>query len=792
LRYLVVLGSDSGLPMTRVADPVTLSPQFDYAKSLAFTTAGLTKANAMYAAAALGFFLTDDALATFHRTQWRDSDLFLPEISVSRLVESPTEIVGQLQGFMGNSVLDPATLEAVTAEIGFLTEGVAEIDTSFANRFGAGNTSKLTGLWDSLALLASRTGRDVWSYNAHHDHFRIQPESLVNGTVTANQLLPAPADPAVPGFPYLVSFTMGCNAGLNVPDDLVSQPTADQATRLRDLPQAYAQNRAAVYIANLGYAYGETAPGVSGLSEKFMAILAEELTSNAAGSFGEKLVRAKHRYFGLMGTYGDFDFKVLQEVVQYGPPWFRLGNAGSAPPPPPQPPLETDSATGLQTMTYEFNAQPLLTRHDDPERGSFWTADGDAQVAHYRMPQPRLTRDIEREGFAPRGVELVGLVTDDVLNVDPFLSTPTVACPDCEPESGYVDSIYPASFVNLNSSRAFGERLDTLVLIAGQFRPTTPPGARGIERLVHSAAVRVYSSTSADRSRPLFLQTGATRAGGQTTIWARASDRGTGIGRVSALYTRGGTDGWHYVELQNVAGTTLYQATVAVTDEIHVMYTAVDRGGNSAASTGKGFLVTSHAANPTPPEITIGTPLPEATFVLNDRVLAAYACSDADGVRSCAGPVPNRGLLDTSTPGRHTFRVDAEDLAGNRASLAREYDVRYLFSGFARPIDPQILNVVNAGRTVPVKWQLRDAAGAYVRNLTAVRAIESATIPCGDRPSGPIEDGDPVDASSLKYDAAAEQFVFNWKTARSQAGTCVRLTVSFADGTARSADFQLR
>ena len=52
LKYVVLLGTDTALPSWRQQDLTSTSPEVDEANDLAFTTSGLTKGNAIYAAAA--------------------------------------------------------------------------------------------------------------------------------------------------------------------------------------------------------------------------------------------------------------------------------------------------------------------------------------------------------------------------------------------------------------------------------------------------------------------------------------------------------------------------------------------------------------------------------------------------------------------------------------------------------------------------------------------------------------------------------------------------------------------
>ena len=100
LKYVVLLGTDQALPMYRQPDLTALSPEIDNAQELAFTTNGLTQGNSTYASSALNTVLTDGAYGAFSRTDMLGQDLPLPQVSVSRLVETPEDITGQLQQFV--------------------------------------------------------------------------------------------------------------------------------------------------------------------------------------------------------------------------------------------------------------------------------------------------------------------------------------------------------------------------------------------------------------------------------------------------------------------------------------------------------------------------------------------------------------------------------------------------------------------------------------------------------------------------------------------------------------------
>jgi hypothetical protein len=183
-------------------------------------------------------------------------------------------------------------------------------------------------------------------------------------------------------------------------------------------------------------------------------------------------------------------------------------------------------------------------------------------------------------------------------------------------------------------------------------------------------------------------------------------------------------------------------------------------------------LVTS-AFDATAPSITINTPMDGATYTLGQVVNANYGCQDetgGSGISSCIGTAANGSPIDTSSVGDKSFTVNAVDHAGNPASSTQNYTVGYNFgdgAGFAGPVNsPPMVNTGKAGRTYPVRWQLKDANGNYISSLSAISSITYKSTSCGDFT------GDPTDAletsttggSSLRYDSAANQFIYNWAT----------------------------
>jgi sugar lactone lactonase YvrE len=113
------------------------------------------------------------------------------------------------------------------------------------------------------------------------------------------------------------------------------------------------------------------------------------------------------------------------------------------------------------------------------------------------------------------------------------------------------------------------------------------------------------------------------------------------------------------------------------------------------------------------------------------------------------------------------------------------------FLGFQPPIREQALNTGRKGRTYPVKFQVQDASGHFVGDLSAVRSITAEPVSC-DTLVGDVANelvAAATGGTSLRYDAGANHFVFSWKTP--DTAGCYRLRVTLADGGVYAATFQL-
>ncbi len=199
-----------------------------------------------------------------------------------------------------------------------------------------------------------------------------------------------------------------------------------------------------------------------------------------------------------------------------------------------------------------------------------------------------------------------------------------------------------------------------------------------------------------------------------------------------------------------------------------------DAGNVSAPATASGINI-----DMTPP--TLVCPLPAPVFARGE----GGATVSADVLDGLSGPLAMTvgATVETSSVGAKTVSLTGHDLAGNERTVGCSYIVAYVFDGFSSPVDGGgVLNVVKAGRAIPLKWQLTDASGAPFTALSTVTVtVTVQSLSCSLGTSNDLIEETTAGGSGLQ-DLGDGYYQMNWKTPSSYAGSCKTMRLDLGEG----------
>lgn len=342
VKYVVLVGDDRIIPMARISDHTVLLLESNYtAGGLDLRPTGTTVGAALSA----DKYLSDDPLVVLDpvRSDELSGNLFLPDVSVGRLLETPGEITTTIATFIGqDGILDLSALDAssghkvIVTGYDFLTDSATEIRARWKSALGAstpvGSLAPVDGAlvgqsWNDAALRDHLDGNGgerygVMSLSGHATHyaegvpggdFRLGLESQdIYGTDACSTSTQGPLDLA-----GSVVYAVGCHGGLPVPGSC-----ATDADHSLDLPQAFLSRGVVAYVANSGYGWGLKS-GI-GYAERLMKRLTEEMTRGGTVVTGDAVRLTKQRYFLETPRYDAYDEKSLMEWTFFGLPMYAV------------------------------------------------------------------------------------------------------------------------------------------------------------------------------------------------------------------------------------------------------------------------------------------------------------------------------------------------------------------------------------------------------------------------------------------------------------------------------------
>jgi hypothetical protein len=358
VKYLILAGDDRIIPFARLQDRTSLLSESSYPAGGDLTPTGTTVGRALSA----NKYLSDDPLAVADpiRPDELSGSLFLPDLAVGRLVETPGEMTTAIATFISqDGVLDLSALDPITGHkvlvtgYDFLSDSAVKIRERWKAAFGVATPvgspapvdgSLVGGTW-GLGSVAARVAAlrtrllgnggaryGLMSLAGHATHY----EEGVPGTDPFDiQGLPAQdlygtdacATPSLGAVDLAgaVVYAVGCHSGL-----AVAGSCATDANHSLDLPQTMLARGVVSYVANTGYGWGLRF-GI-GYGERLVDLLSEEMTKGGTVVTGDAVKRTKQRYFLETPRYDSYDEKSLMQWTLYGLPMYavKTGVTGAA------------------------------------------------------------------------------------------------------------------------------------------------------------------------------------------------------------------------------------------------------------------------------------------------------------------------------------------------------------------------------------------------------------------------------------------------------------------------------
>jgi hypothetical protein len=231
--------------------------------------------------------------------------------------------------------------------------------------------------------------------------------------------------------------------------------------------------------------------------------------------------------------------------------------------------------------------------------------------------------------------------------------------------------------------------------------------------------------------------------------------------------------------------STSGSVNVDVVGTYTITYTATDGANSSTATRTVNVVDTTAPTIDCPADIVVTLPANSSAISMpvNFNVTASDSCGTATVTTSHASgsnfPVGTTTVTATASDGTNT------------STCTFNVTVHYLFTGFFSPISNlPVLNTVNAGRSIPIKFSLSGDKGL---DIFAAGYPASGQITCNSNdPVVEVEGTGTAGSSSLAYDAGSDRYNYVWKTESSWANTCRQLVVKLNDGTEHRANFKFK
>lgn len=261
------------------------------------------------------------------------------------------------------------------------------------------------------------------------------------------------------------------------------------------------------------------------------------------------------------------------------------------------------------------------------------------------------------------------------------------------------------------------------------------------------------------------------------TVTLSATDTGSGVARTE-------------YSLNGITWST-YSEPFTISDEgvSAVYYRSVDNAGNIEVAKQADIKIDKSI-----PFIYIGAPGNGFEYKLNQLILAQWITNDyISSIFSASGTTEVGQPIDTTSLGSKSFIVTTKDYAGHEATQTATYFVRYDYVGVLEPInqDGSSIYEIGSGRTIPVKFHLKDANDNYISTAAAKLYLAKISDTVTGTDVEAVSTDPATDGNTFIYDSVVDQYVFNLDTTILSIGTW-ELRIVLDDGTTKTVRLSAR
>jgi hypothetical protein len=639
IENVVLVGSDRIIPFARIADRTLIGNEQSYAGTFSGDTS-----SPLYAALQAGTYFSDDPFVDPTPTLVNDRAMYVAEKSVGRLVERPSEIIGQLESF----VVQEGTIRvdsAVVSGYDFLTDSSEKIAELLDGPVtGPVDDDLIREDWEAPELADKVFTENTPGIGVINGHFSHQGTQSALGSAIGDEddalFVDAIGDSDFTGS---LLFTVGCHSGLSA-DEFIPGPLG------ASWAESFAAAGASAYLAQSGFGYGST--DSIQLTERLLSVFASRLDGNF--TIGEALRFAKNDYVAPLSAISVYDEKSLQQAILYGLPFSRpaVDDPPVRPGPPPTLDVTEVGIDGLRTTTLTPAFE--ITRADRT-RGTVFEIDGQSYAPSGMPLQPIVSVDATASGIDPPRLRGALLLGGDAYTVggliDPVYNTPTVNRSEVEPEIQPIDAVFPISPLGVSDALTEFGRRDFVTIQPGRFAATQPDGV-GEQVLYGNLAIQtLYSSSDDDWVAPNVTSVNQTVVDETLSVTVSTPDTdvaGVVVAVVENLATAraDAPARWRSFTLADT-GDGRWSGGIdllaSCTEQLEYLVQIFDRAGNVRVMSNKaaGF-VSSCADDVLPPQ--------------DPALLAVPLPDNLDASGWYVGPVSVG--IDSALPGPFSYRID--------------------------------------------------------------------------------------------------------------------------------------